>query len=244
MKTLRYLFCGALTAASVCGISAQDCENELWLSAGGKYNVTKNLRLEGEAEHRSQGGFFQGTSRWSGELGASYKWNNWLRTSASYVYINDHEQEETTNKGNIVQAYWQPAHRMQLSATGSMDIGRFELSLRECFQYTHSDSLMVDKVKKNGKIEKELIEGENSRYLRSRFQVEYTHSKKSILIPYVSAEVYSDIDNKLNTKKIRYTAGSDIKLGKYNTLSVYYRFIDRFNKTNFNIVGVGYTCKF
>lgn len=246
MKSIRILMAGVALVAAAATMNAEECESQTWLTVEGRYNITKKLRAEVEAEHRSATDLYKGTSRWSVGAGLSYKCTSWLKADAAYKFLNDHEEEEITKKGNRIPAYWQPGHRGQVSLTGSMKLGHFEVSLREAYQYTHRAGQVVPKYDAvTGKQKKdEIIEEENTHYLRSRLEVEYSISKKCPVTPFAHVEMYSDLTGGMKTKKIRYTAGAEYDLNKHNSFNLYYRFIDRNGKSNFNIVGAGYSFKF
>ncbi len=239
MKLSHLIAAGLLTLVSAPGIMAQ----QLWLSAEGKADITKRLRAEIEVEHRSQDKF-EATSRWSAGAGLSYKCLSWLRVGASYKFLYDRDGDKTTKKGNYIPAYWQPGHRVQVSVTGSHKFGKFELSLREAYQYTHFTDQYVDKFDGFGNAMKdEHIEAENRNMLRSRLQAEYKYKKKALVTPFVSVELYNNLSDGFSIRKVRYTAGADFRLNKHNSLSAFYRFIDRNNSKNINVIGVGYEYK-
>ena len=64
--------------------------------------------------------------------------------------------------------------------------------------------------------------GKGKSQLRSRLQLEYD-KKKAKIKPYGSMELY----NSWGIEKIRYTLGTDIKLGKQHSLDVFYRYQDQ-----------------
>lgn len=237
---LKHIFMVALLMlATIPTIKAQ----ELWLSAEGRVNIVKNLRADIEVEHRSQDAF-KATSRWSASAGLSYKCLSWLRVGASYKFIDDRDGDKTTKKGNYIPAYWQPGHRFQVSATGSLKIWKFECSLREAYQYTHFTSQYVSKLSSMGNAkDDEYIEAETRNLLRSRIEVEYKHKKKALVTPYASVELYNDLSDGFSVRKTRYTAGVDFRIDKHNSIGAYYRFIDRRQSDNTNVIGIGYQFK-
>ncbi len=216
---------------------------QLWLSAEGRANITKNLRADVEVEHRSKDQF-KATSRWSAGAGLSYKCLSWLRVGASYKFIYDRDGDETTKKGNKISAYWQPGHRLQVIATGSLNLGKFELSLREAYQYTHFTDQYVKKFSSSGtQKDDEYIEVDNRHLLRSRLQAEYKYKKNAIVRPFAAIELYNDFSDGFSIRKVRYTAGADFRIDKHNSLSAFYRFIDRRKSNNDNVIGIGYQFK-
>lgn len=239
MKTIITTFLLLITMVAVTSAEAQ----ELWLDAEAKFGITKKLKADIEVEHRSRE-HFAATSRWSGSAGVSYKIKSWLSASASYKFIRNHEDGKITKKGNIVDSYWQNANRVQAGLTGSVKLGKFELSLRELYQYTHFNSTSSKKYDGFGNLkDDEYIEGENRNVLRSRLQAEYKHKKKCLVTPYASVELYSDLSDGFASRKVRYTGGADFRINKHNSVSAYYRFIDRTHSSNTNVIGVSYQFK-
>lgn len=216
---------------------------QLWLNAEARAPITKALRASVELEHRSRDGF-GATSRWSAAAALSYKVAPWLRASASYKFIYGREAAHTTRKGNFIPAYWEKAHRFQLGLTGSLRLGKFGLSLREAYQMTHTPGFSVEKWGANGfRKDDEVIAASTRHLLRSRLQAEYKHCKKALLTPFASIEVYNDFSDGFSLRKMRYTIGTDIRINKRNSLSAFYRFVDRRNSDNTNVIGVGYSFK-
>jgi len=239
MKRSRIFLVSLIAVFAIVSANAQ----ELWLSAQGRANITKALRADVEFEHRSRDGF-DATSRWSAEAALSYKWLPWLRTGVSYKFLYNRDGGKSTKKGNYIPAYWQTGHRVQVMATGSWNVGKFELSVREAYQFTRFPGQSVDKFSAAGvQKDDEIIEAESRHILRSRGQVEYKHKKKSLLTPFVSFEIYNDLSGGFASTKKRYSAGTDIRIDKHNSLSVFYRFIDRTSGRNTNVIGVGYSFK-
>jgi opacity protein-like surface antigen len=74
--------------------------------------------------------------------------------------------------------YWELRHRYIAYLTGSYDIGRFNLSLREKFQQTNRVGITADENKSNP-----------TNVIRSKFEVDY-NIKKSSFTPYASCEVF------------------------------------------------------
>ncbi len=239
MRLKHFIAAAALMLAAIPSVKAQ----HLWLSAEGRANITDALRADIEVEHRSKDSF-KATSRWSASAGLSYKALPWLRVSASYKFINDRDGDKETKKGNYIPAYWQPGHRIQIGAAGSLKVGKFDLSLREAYQYTHFSDRYVSKYDSSGKQkDDEYIEEVNRQLLRSRLQAEYKYKKRPLVTPYASVELYNDLTDGFSVRKTRYTAGADFRIDKHNSVSVFYRFIDRRTSDNTNAIGVSYQFK-
>lgn len=239
MKLHRILLITVLSVVSSVSAVAQ----ELWLDAEAKLGITKRLKADIEVEHRSLDKF-SATSRWSISAGLSYKLTSWLSASASYKFLRDYDDGKITKKGNIVDSYWQNANRFQIGLTGSKKFGKFELSLREAYQFTHFNSTYVPKYDSFGNPkDDEFIDGKSRNLLRSRVEAEYKHKKKCLVTPFASIEIYNDLSDGFSLRKVRYTAGADFRINKHNSISAYYRFIDRSQSSNSNVIGVSYKFK-
>lgn len=214
----------------------------LWTSAEMEFDIARNLDGYVEGEYRT-GDSFSGTERWTLGAGLDYKLCQYFKIGASYKFIDRHVDSRTTKKGNIVDSYWQPRHRIAFDATGSYKIGRLKLSLRERYQYTRHTEQTVAKYDGDDGSRKndEVIEAKDKHILRSRLKADY-NIRKSAFTPFASAEIYNSLTGGFDTKKIRYTVGTDIDLSKKHKLSLFYRYIDSNDDddANTNIIGVGY----
>ncbi len=216
----------------------------LWTSAEMKIKLSKKWSTGIEAEYRTLDGF-DGSERWAGTVYADYKVIKYLKLSGGYTFMGRHSEERTTSKGNIVDDYWLPRHRLFVAATGSIDVGRFTFSLRERYQYTHSPEKSVAKWDEDGNAKSdEVITAKDKSYLRSRLKVDY-NIRNCPLTPFVSAEIYNSLNDGFSYHKSRYTAGTDIKINKKHSLSVFYRYIDHSDDDEDagHIIGIGYQFK-
>ncbi len=237
----RLILTAALCLAALLPGRAQS----LWTSAELKVPIVKNFSGSFEAEYRTMDAF-AASERWAGTLSLDWKVIKYLKFSAGYSFIYKHTPEETTKKGNIVSDYWQPRNRAFVAATGSVKWGRFEFSLRERYQYTHSGEISVAKYAEDGVTPKddELIGAKDRHVLRSRLEIDW-NIRRSRFTPFVSCEMYNSLTDRFSYQKIRATAGTDIKLDRHNSLSVFYRYIDRGDddETGGHVIGIGYTFK-
>ena len=118
-------------------------------------------------------------------FGAEYEACKYFSIGADYILINGYESDE--------KAWDKPRHRLNVNLTGSVKLGRFELSLRERVQTTfRTDSVNLYEKPKN-----EVI-------LRSRLMAEYSirHTRWT---PYVLFELH----NTLNAPKVVMNYKSD-----------------------------------
>lgn len=241
MKTRLYLIILCLAVLSQT-VSAQS----IWTSAEAKYKVTKNLGVSAEGEYRTNDGV-SATGRWDVSIGADYKILKQLKFSTGYTFIRQRVEKEVTKKGNIIPAYWQPKHRFYADLTGSYDWNRFTFSLRERYQYTYRTEQSVPKFDSDGVTPKsdEEIAAKSKHVMRSRIGIEYS-IRKSNFTPYVTCEFYNSLNDGFDLDKIRYTVGSDYKFDKHNSVTLYYRYIDKddSDETAGHVIGVGYKFKF
>lgn len=224
-------------------MSAQSDDFGIWTSIEVKKKLTSRLSASVEGEYRTRDGVSE-TDRWAGSVGVDYKLFSWLKASAGYTYIYNHEDDRETNKGNIVSSYWQSKHRFNVSLTGSVEWNRFTFSLRERWQYTYRPEKYVSKYASDGVTAKddELVNGKGKNVLRSRIGVDYD-IRKCPINPFASCELYHS-DSGL--EKTRWTVGAEYKLSKKHAFELYYRYQDKDDddETNGHVLGIGYRFKF
>ena len=213
--------------------------------------VNKQLSVSVEAELRTRNNF-KTMERWSLELGASYKFNKWLKADAGYTLLNTNFREDISYKSSGAYNNWRPSywgirHRVHASLTGTYKFqNNLRLSLRERWLYTYRPEKTVTRWDfDNSCWEDKVRVGKGKNQLRSRLQLEYD-KKKALLTPYASVELY----NSWAVEKIRYTIGTDINVTKSHAFNVFYRFQNM--KTveeneydpDMHYIGVGYKFKF
>ncbi len=173
-----------------------------------------------------------------------------IKANIGYCFIYGHTLTEKNLKEfieevgeynyNIDDAYWANRNRAYLTLTGEYKVGRFEISLRERLQYTHTGSVTTSETKyrweKQGGIKgdwTEIIEGPEPEFkdskdnlsLRSRLNVKYDIPNCKIT-PFMSAELYTRLDEWKGFDKARYRAGASYKINKDNSISLYYLYQD------------------
>lgn len=229
----------------LCMASFTGRAQSLWTSAEMKFGIAKGLNGSVEGEWRTKDNF-SGTDRFAGSAGLSYKFCPYFSIGGGYTYIHKHVDSRTTKKGNIISDYWQPRHRTVFDLTGSYKWGRFSLSLRERYQFTHRVGMSVAKYDGDDGSAKadEIIDAENKHVLRSRLKADY-NIRKSGFNPFASVEVYNNLSD-FSYKKLRLTAGTDYKINKHNSLTAFYRYISGSDDDDRNghVIGVGYRFKF
>lgn len=232
-------------------------EGGLLLGAEVEKGLSKQLGVNAEVGFRSRNDF-KTADRWSGSVGMEYKLAKWLKADAAYTLLYDNNREK------ITESYWRPTywnirHRLSASLTGSYKFGKtLRFSLRERWQYTYRPEKNTDRYyfsdypsaswtgSMDGWTATEKVRaGKGKNQLRSRLQVEYD-KKKASFKPYGSMELY----NSWGIEKIRYTVGTDIKLGKHHGLDIYYRYqnqksVDEIDDSpDMHYVGTTYKFKF
>lgn len=272
-KFLRLAALLPLLAATLPATAGDDFG--VWTSVAAEKEVTKKLSFEGSLEFRAENKLRSAT-RWDVSVGADYKLWKFLKVSGGYVYIYDRSLQETkvnfNNSGkengyNVDHGFWRSKHRAHFDLTFKHKLGRFELSLRERYQFTHyrpadclrdryrDEALAGDQgdfYEWNGRkfysFEQvpEHKSTRNRHYLRSRLQLEYD-IKGLPLAPAVSYEMSNDFSDAFDIAKHRVTAGADWKVNKKNVISLNYIYengADDDSDGNAHVISVGYKLKF
>ena len=255
---LVYLFTFLpLTAAA----QSDDFGLDFTLEAQKKLSKNWSASLEGELRTRNN---TKTVDRWTLGLGVDYKVAKWLKASAGYTYLYDHNQRtsyfEATDDAVLdgdaevgdpkkYADYWGSRHRFNLSLTFDKKLfGDFRFSLRERWQYTYRPEQTVDQrwdcLNNTYDGKQKVYSGRGKNVLRSRLQVEY--DKKGLAItPYANVELF----NAWNLEKVRYNVGLDWKLSKQHSLGFFYRYQHVYDneddlEPNIHMLGLGYKFKF
>ena len=130
---------------------------------------------------------------------------------------------------NVLDSYVDTRHRITAYAQASAEMGRFKLSLRESYQFTHTDSVSYSKDKyryKNGKwkdVETEMDgkSASDKSMLRSKLSLDYNipHFKYD---PFISYELFNSLDNGFELQKSRIQAGIEFSINKKHNFEVAY----------------------
>lgn len=234
----------------------------LWTGASVTKKLSHRWSMSVEDEFRTQDGLGK-VDRWSGTLSVDYKALDFLKLGASYTFLYTYNMEEwkdhynnsnVWNGYNATQAYWMPKHRFSFDVTGSHDFDRFSISLRERFQYTHNDTLVVGKNKWRGtspstlvfdETEDKTVDAKDKMSLRSRLQIAY-NIRHSRLTPYVSCEMYNDLKDAFAYQKLRLSIGGEYKLNKHNSIEMGYIYntSNDDDEPDGHILNVSYAYKF
>jgi len=235
-------------------ITHAQTEGGLLIEAGAEKKLSQQWSVSLDADFRTRNNF-KTIDRWSIGLSAEYKPVKWLKAAAGYVLLNNHFREDISYQtlddqkvyNNWRPSYWGIRHRLHASLTGTYKFSNnIRISLREKWQYTYRPEKTVARWDfDNSQWEDNLRASKGKHQLRSRLQVEYD-KKRALLTPFVSTEFY----NSWSLEKIRFNVGTDIRLSKQHSLSVFYRFQKMYNVApdeydpDMHYLGIGYKFKF
>ncbi len=250
MRMYNKFMAVALMASMSLPLFAQS-EGGLIVGAEAEKKINKQFSISVEGDMRTRNNF-KTMDRWSLGLGASYKFNKWLKADAGYTFLNYNFREKISYKSsgdynNWRPSYWGAKHRFYASLTGSYKFSNnIKLALRERWQYTYRPEKTVERWDfDNEWWEDKVRSGKGKNQLRSRFEISYD-KKRAFFTPYASVELY----NAWAIEKIRYTVGADFRLSKQHSIGAYYRFQNMKNvdeddyDPNMHYIGVGYKFKF
>ena len=221
----------------------------IWSDVGIEKKFGEKWSIEAGAEWRTRNNS-KTSDRWSWEIDGNYKITPWLKASAGYIFLDDNNPEKITyhangNYNGWRPSYWSLRHRFNVSLTGDVDLGQFNFSLRERWQYTYRPEHTTDRYDfDNNAWGDKTVSGNGKSVLRSRFQAEYN-------IPHCKVDPYANIElfNSWSVTKVRYTVGMEWKITKQHVLGAYYRFQnvsdnDDDNEPDSHILGLSYKFKF
>ncbi len=240
----------ALALLTVVPAAAQDDDFGIW----GEVNVEKKIDsrwdVDAGVEFRSRDNL-KAADRWAFGADATFKITDWLKASAGYTLLDDHREKANTS-GRKASDYWGVRHRFNVSLVGSYSFGDLNISLRERWQYTYRPEKTVDRYWTYTDEEEDRYEGEvadqhtyeakSKNVWRNRLQLKYKVSK--MWRPYLNAETH--VSNGL--EKVRYSAGTEIRLSKHHWLDLKYLFQKTYGdddeEGDRHVIGIGYTYKF
>lgn len=222
-------------------------------------DASQNLGVKGLSAQAGLGfranNDLRSVSRWSGNVGLSYSPLKHLKFGAGYTYIYAYKQPECANRYrkdgttwsgyNYTHPYWRSKNRFNLDVKGDLDLGRFNISLRERYQLTRYNTVHTARDRyryspvtdTDGSITYELRDGypqteqvkkhcKTKDYLRSKLEASYNipHCR---LTPVVSVELENNLHDGFHLDEERYSAGLDYTLLKKKIyLGLHYHFIN------------------
>ena len=129
---------------------------------------------------------------------------------------------------NLNNSYVDNRHRVTASIQASMELGRFKISLREAYQYTHTDSAEYSKDKYRFKNDAWTVTTEpdgkpasDKTILRSKINIDYNIPNWKY-DPFVSYELFNSINDSFKSEKSRITAGVEFSFNKKHNFEVAY----------------------
>lgn len=271
------LFAIVLAVAPMCHIQAQEACDDfgVWGTFEFSKKVNKKTKFVIDAEVRSIEAV-SNIERIAVGAKLDYKIKEWkelgksnsriaLKANVGYCFIYGHNLDEKSLKEykedineynyNIDEAYWTNRNRTYMTLTGEFKVGRFEISLRERLQYTHTGSATTEETKYrwekkggyngvwacNKEVKPEFKEAKNNLSLRSRLSLKYDIPDCKIS-PFMSAELYTRLDKWQAFDKARYRVGASYKINKDNSISLYYLYQNvNGNDPNGHAIGFEYS---
>lgn len=248
----------AVLAPALC--HAQSDDVGLWVGVSAEKKLTKKWSVEAEGEYRMRDDI-SATDRMSLGVSAEYKIQKWLKADAGYDYLHSREAGEYSDGGAYFKSsYWYPRHRAHVSLAASAKLSKhLRLSVRERWVYTYRPSFDRNRINVDeaspmyGVVSSKEVRGKCENVFRTKLTLEYKR-KKSPFTPFLSAELYSSAgggDNSfLESKKVRYSIGTEYELSKHHSLKLYYLFQDYKTKDNedvkadMHVFGVNYGFSF
>lgn len=258
----------------------------LWTEVGVQKDFSKKFSLDAAVEFRAEDKVRQ-ASRWAVSVGAGYKPLKYLSLGAGYTFIHDYSPQEVKtdyktdddtgeaefNGYNVDHGYWRNKHRATFDITGKLPLGRFTLSLRERYQFTHYVATTINRTRYRTQIDSSMIanggytgdytefqgkyfaktkvvenekKAKNRHYLRSRLQLEY-NIRHCAWTPYIACEMSNDLSDALQLDKTRYTIGAEWKITKQHRLDFAYLYEDGADDdalSNNHAISISYKWKF
>lgn len=275
-RILTSVILAALLAVPSMSVSAQDGIG-IWGNVGLEKKLAKGLDVELEAQYRQSASDMSKTDRWSAGIGLSKRlYRNSLKTftvkaDAGYKFMRVFNTYSTKSKTdgvesgqepqyyvnnlynfNLTDAFVESRHRLYASLQASYIAGQFKFSVREGFQFTHSDSIQVSRDKwryKSGtyevKTDSVWKSGDNKKVLRSRIAMSY-NIPDSKFEPFVSYELFTRLDNGMGINKTRLSVGAEYSFDKRHDFKLAYIYQNKAddNESSGSIISLGYTFQF
>jgi long-subunit fatty acid transport protein len=241
MKKYSFLLL-LITLLPVSVMSAQEAEKgssqgddvEIAMELGIKKKINKQFSAGFDIEYRTRdtGGEFD---RIIFSPSLDYKIVKHLKATVggAYMQVNNDGKTRYRSDGSLKwnrKPKWGPRYRAYAALTGDVDLGRFNVSLRERWQYTYRKKYTAvrDYYNKAGEYnytEDDVRGSKSYNILRSRLKIEYD-IMNCPLTPFVSTELYNDMGNSWRVDKVRYSGGIDWKVNKHNTVGLTYYYQD------------------
>lgn len=241
-----------------------------------KFSVNAGVNFRTEQKLQSVG-------RWGATLGGDYKlikgaagqpFSFKLGAGYSFLYARSPQEAEAkynssgiVNGYNVDHGFWRSKHRAFFDVSGKVGIGRFNLGVRERYQFTHhmGADYLRDRYRGlapggfTGPVydwggqsftSHETVErrksNKNVHYLRSRFQLSY-NIRHCPVDPSVSYEFSNNLSRGMHLDKTRLYVGADWKVTKRHVVSFGYVWQDGADdegNDDIHVLDIGYKFKF
>ena len=236
---------------------SQSDDLELAVELGVEKKLSKKWNVGVDLEYRLRDSGAE-SDRFSVGPKVEYKIMKHLKASVGgmYMQVNNAGKTRYRDDGSlkwIRASKWGPRYRAFVAVTGDMDFGRFNISLRERWQYTYRSNYTAtrDNYTRDNEFnfsEDDLRDSKSYNVLRSRLAVEYDIANCP-LKPSVSVEVFNAMNDSWRVEKERFACGVTWKVTKQHALDLtyYYQNVngdDDDNDINSHYLSVGYKFKF
>lgn len=257
----------------LCLTSTKADDFGIWTDFNASHNFSNSLSVDLGIGLRTNNNL-KNVDRWSGSIGVEYDLCKYLKLSTGYTFLytyshplaEDHFNDKGNWNGyNTEERIWRIKNRFSFSAKTGVDIGRFNISLRERYKLTRYNS--VSSVRKNkyrfnynkDSEQYDLRQGypeseykskgsKTKNYLCSKLSIEYNirHCK---FTPDISIELSNNMSKGMATDKTRYGVGGKYKINKQNRIELHYIFNDGHDDdddydSNLHAIEIGYLIKF
>lgn len=142
---------------------------------------------------------------------------------------------ENNLKFDWLESYWRTRHKVWAQVQVKKELGRFTISFKERYQFSHSDSMEVGRDKYrmmyNANIQDfamglkssdtKIKDAQNKNILRSSIRAAYD-IKDCKLNPFLGIDLYNSLDNGMRLEKTRLTGGIERSLGKNASVGLAY----------------------
>lgn len=258
--------------------TAQADDFGLWGDLTVQKNITKRFSVDAGIDLRAENELKDFTRIGAG-VGLGFKATKWLSLGAGYTFLHDYNLSETKPsykkdgkafRGyNVDDAYWRNKHRATFDVSGAIPVGRFTITVRERYQYTHYVATNTQRTKYRSEItnldgwtgdvytiggrhfsskeqEEDAKGSKDKHYLRSRFGLEY-NIRHCAWTPYATYEFSNNLSHQLHLDKQRLTVGAEWKITKQHRLDLAYVYsngADDDNNSDCHALSIGYKFKF
>ena len=248
-RSKRIIAVALALAAMLLPTAAMADDTGLTLDLGVEKKVSKKFSVGLDTEFRTRNDF-KTVDHVTAAVSGKYKVTKWLKLEAGYQFlvINHREHLSLHDDGsynNWRPSYYSTSHRVSAAVNGDVDLGRFNVALRERWQYTYRPEHSTTRYDfDNEYMEDCQVHAKGKHVLRSRLKLEYNipHCK---FTPAVSVEAYTGS----SLEKTRFVVGGSYTHKKHHSFGLGYHY-QLYNHTvkpeaiNTHHIVMGYAYKF